>query len=100
MSGILLESGVDVRFAFVPDTGGRSIEQLAVIWSTRLRIGGKTREERGVLLLYDMRDQRLKVEVGYGLEAYFPDAFVSYLMREHARLFFDSGDITTGLRCC
>lgn len=98
MSGILLESGVDVRFAFVPDTGGRSIEQLAVDMVDELRIGGKTREERGVLLLYDMRDQRLKVEVGYGLEAYFPDAFVSYLMREHARLFFDSGDITTGLR--
>jgi len=98
MGGILLESGVDVRFAFVADTGSRSLEQLAVDMVDELRIGGKTRDERGVLLLYDMRDQRLKIEVGYGLEAYFPDVFVSYLVHEHARLFFESGDVTTGLR--
>lgn len=98
MGWIQRESDVDVRFAFVRDTGSRSIEQLAVDMVDEMRIGGRTREERGVLLLYDMRGQRLKVEVGYGLEAYFPDAFVSYLAHEHARLFFESGNVTVGLR--
>ena len=98
MGYILRESDVDVRFAFVRDTGDRSTEQLAVDLVDEMRIGGKTREERGVLLLYDMRDHRLKVEVGYGLEAYFPDAFVSYLVHDHARMFFESGNITVGLR--
>jgi len=98
MNAILLESGVDVRFAFVPDTGTRSIEQLAVDMVEALRIGGKIREERGVLLLYDMKERRLKIEVGYGLEAYFPDAFVNYLVRDHTRLFFESGDLSLGLR--
>jgi hypothetical protein len=98
MGGILRESDVDVRFAFVSGTGERSIEQLAVDMVSEMRIGGKTREERGVLLLYDMRGHRLKVEVGYGLEAYFPDAFVSYLVQDHARMFFESGNITLGLR--
>jgi hypothetical protein len=98
MDWILRESDVDVRFAFVQDTGSRTIEQLAVDMVDEMRIGGKTREERGVLLLYDMSGQRLKVEVGYGLEAYFPDAFVNYLVRDHARMFFESGNITVGLR--
>jgi uncharacterized protein len=98
MDWILRESDVDVRFAFVSDTGSHAIEQLAVDMVNEMRIGGKTREERGVLLLYDMRGQRLKVEVGYGLEAYFPDAFVNYLVHDHARMFFESGNITDGLR--
>jgi uncharacterized protein len=98
MDWIQRESDVDVRFAFVRDTGSRTIEELAVDMVDEMRIGGKTREERGVLLLYDVGAQRLKVEVGYGLEGYFPDAFVSYLVHDHARMFFESGNISFGLR--
>jgi uncharacterized protein len=98
MDWILRESDVDVRFAFVGDIGDRTIEQLAVDVVDEMRIGAKTREERGVLLLYDMSGQRLKIEVGYGLEGYFPDAFVNYLVRDHARMFFETGNITVGLR--
>lgn len=98
MHWIMRESGVDVRFIFVPDTGGSSIEMLAVDLMDQLQIGGRVGQERGVLLLYDMQGQRLKVEVGYGLEAWFPDAFVNYLVEDHARMFFSSGDISLGLR--
>lgn len=92
------ESDVDIRLAFVRDTGGKPLEELATAVVEELRIGGKTREQRGVLLLYDMAGSRLKVEVGYGLEGVFPDAFASYLVREHARQFFASGNLSVGLR--
>lgn len=98
MGWIMRESGVDVRFVFLPDTGGKSIDMLAADLMDQLQIGGRTGQERGVLLLYDMQGQRLKVEVGYGLEAWFPDAFVSYLVQDHARMFFSSDDISLGLR--
>ena len=98
MGWIMRESGVDVRFVFLPGTGGKSIEALAADLMDQLQIGGRAGQERGVLLLYDMQDQRLKVEVGYGLEAWFPDAFVNYLVQDHARMFFSSGDISLGLR--
>jgi hypothetical protein len=98
MGWILRESGVDVRFVFLPDTGGSTIEILATDLMDQLQIGGRVGQERGVLLLYDMQGQRLKVEVGYGLEAWFPDAFVNYLVEDHARMFFSSGDISLGLR--
>ncbi len=61
-------------------------------------IGGKTREERGTLLLYDFNGKRLRVEVGYGLEGFFPDVFVSYLIHDHAPAFFSAGDVSVGLR--
>ncbi len=98
MEWIVRESDVDVRFVFVRGTGEKSLEQLAVDLVDEMRIGGTTREQRGLLLLYDMQGQRLKVEVGYGLEAYFPDAFVSYLVNDHARMFFESGNVSVGLR--
>lgn len=98
MAWIMRESGVDVRFVFLPNTTGKSIESLAADMMDTLQIGGRTGQERGVLLLYDMQGQRLKVEVGYGLEGWFPDVFVNYLVQDHARMFFSSGDISLGLR--
>jgi hypothetical protein len=98
MNWIMHESGVYVRFVFVPDTAGQSIEATAVEMMDKLQIGGRTGQERGVLLLYDMQGKRLKVEVGYGLEGWLPDAFVNYLVQNHARMFFSSGDISLGLR--
>lgn len=95
---ILRESGIDLRIAFVPDTGGKPIGQLAADMMDQLGIGGRGEQERGVLLLYDLSARRLKVEVGYGLEAWFPDAFVSYLVEDHARMHFSSGETSLGLR--
>ncbi len=98
MKWIMMESGVDMRFVFLPDTGGESIEMLAADMMDQLHIGRDTGQERGLLLLYDMKGQRLKIEVGYGLEGWFTDAFVSYLVEDHARMFFSSGDLSWGLR--
>lgn len=98
MSWIMRESGVDIRFVFLPEIHDRSIEKTATDLMDQLRIGGRTGRERGLLLLYDMKGRRLKIEVGYGLEAWFPDAFVKYLVEDHARMFFSSGDLSLGLR--
>lgn len=95
---IFVESDVDIRFLFVPAITGKTIEELAVAKVEELRIGGLGREARGVLLLYDVQAKKLRIEVGYGLEGYFTDAFLSYLTHEHTQTFFASGDLTTGLR--
>jgi hypothetical protein len=95
---IVVESDIDIRLLFVNGTGSKSIEHYALDMVRELGIGDKNREERGVLLLYDVKGKRLRVEVGYGLEEFFPDAFVGYLVHDHTRDFFSSGDTTTGLR--
>ena len=98
MGQILRESDVDLRFVFVNGTSGKPIEELAAAKVQELSIGGRDREKRGTLLLYDVPSKRLRVEVGYGLEPYFPDAFVDYLIRDHVQMFFASGDLSLGLR--
>jgi hypothetical protein len=95
---IYKESDIDIRFVFVPKIAGVTIEEYAIARVDDLCIGGKTKEERGVLLLYDLEKKRLRIEVGYGLEEYFTDYFVSYLMREHTETFFESGKLSLGLR--
>ena len=98
MAHIARESDVDIRMVFVRGAAGRNIETLALQAMQALRIGGRTGQERGLLVLFDVEQRRLKIEVGYGLEGYFPDAFVGYLVTEHARMFFETDHITTGLR--
>jgi hypothetical protein len=95
---IFHESDIDMRFVFVKDPGKKTIEELAVQKVQELGIGGKSREERGVLLIYDLKNKELRVEVGYGLEEYFPDGFVGYLVHYHTRDFFSADDVTVGLR--
>ena len=97
---ILHESDIDIRLFFVKNTGNKTIEELAIEKVQALGIGGKSREERGLLLLYDFEGKKLRIEVGYALEEYFPDAFVGYLVHDHARDFFaisSPGDFVIGL---
>ncbi|WP_348944435.1 TPM domain-containing protein [Chitinibacter sp. FCG-7] len=98
MGWILRESGIDVRMVFLPSTGNKPIETQAVDLMSQLQIGKQTGQQRGILLLYDVQNQRLKIEVGYGLEAVFPDVFVNYLVQKHTKTFFASGDASLGLR--
>jgi hypothetical protein len=95
---IFNESDIDIRFMFLKNCGDKAIEEVAVNKVQELGIGKDNREKRGVLLLYDVENRKLKVEIGYGLEGYFTDAFVSYLVHFHTKEFFESQDITTGLR--
>ena len=94
---IYIESDIDARFILTPDLGGLSLEEYAANRMTELGIGARGREERGILIVYDSTGGGLRIEVGYGLEDTFPDAFVDYLIREHTQTSFEAGDPTKGL---
>ncbi len=96
MGYILEESDVDIRFLFTKE-GSADIAARSVAVVHALRIGGATGDRRGLLLNFDTDRSELKVEVGYGLEAYLPDAFVSYLINHHAKMFFANGQRSVGL---
>ncbi|HVD06404.1 MAG TPA: TPM domain-containing protein [Gemmatimonadaceae bacterium] len=91
------ESDVDMRLVFADDLHGATIEQFAAAEAEAMRMGAEGREARGVLFAYDVRGKQLRIEVGYGLEKYFPDAFVGFLITENARDFFAAEDARTGV---
>ena len=92
------ESDLDIKFLFLKTIGSASIEDVAVEKMSEYGIGSDGRDERGVLFLYVMDEKQLRIEVGYGLEAYLPDAFVGYLIRNQADAFFNSSNPSLGLR--
>ena len=98
IGSILRESGVEIHLVLLRGLDGKPIEAVATQLMDQLKIGGRAGQERGLLLLYDMQGKRMRVEVGYGLEGWFPDSFVNYLVEDHARMFFSSGDVPLGLR--
>lgn len=56
----------------VRDLGGATIEEYAVEKFRELGLGDKERND-GVLLLYAMKENRVRIEVGYGMEGRIPD---------------------------
>jgi hypothetical protein len=51
---------------FVRGTGGRSVEGAATEAMNALRIGAQTRRERGLLVLLDVEQRRLKAKSATG----------------------------------
>ncbi len=91
------ESDLDIKFLFVKTIGTAVVEDVAVEKMDDYGIGRDGREERGVLFLYVMDEKKLRIEVGYGLEAYLPDAFIGYLIRNQADAFFKAQNPGPGL---
>jgi uncharacterized protein len=60
---------------------GHDIDTYAVDLFKRWGIGSKA-TNRGVLILYAIRDRRARIEVGYGLEPILPDGKVGGFQRE------------------
>jgi len=88
LEDIFRESDIGIKIIFVSFVQPLTVEEAAVKKMNDLRIGGKGKEERGVLFLYVMDEKKLRAEVGYGLEEYFPDAFIGYLVRDYGNMFF------------
>ncbi|MBI4367364.1 MAG: TPM domain-containing protein, partial [Deltaproteobacteria bacterium] len=58
---------------------------------------GKRGEDNGLLLLVAPAERRMHIEVGYGLEARLPDAFVGRTIREVITPRFKAGDYDRGI---
>lgn len=60
-------------------------------------LGGRTRGAKGVLLVVDPAGQKVRVEIGYDLEAVFPDGFIGYIERRQMAPFFNEGRVGPGV---
>lgn len=74
-------SGVQLAVLLVDTTDGEPIEdyalRAAVAWG-----GGERRKDDGALFVMAVKDRRMRLEVGYGLEALVPDAAAASLLEE------------------
>jgi len=100
------KSGIEnalVLLASLPPS--KTIEETAVELFTQLQIGAR-RNGRGILYLYSVRENLLKIEVSYNLEGDIPDVYChrleeaarTYMLSEVPQDFISELIITTNLR--
>ncbi len=74
-------TGAQMVIAIFPSLEGENLEDYSIRLAQQWRIGEKGLDN-GVILLVFVRDRKLRLEVGYGLESVIPDAVAGQVIRE------------------
>jgi uncharacterized protein len=89
-------TGAELAVVTVGTTAPLDSKSYAVELFKKWGVGRKGRDN-GVLLLLAVKDHRVEIEVGYGLEGILPDARCGRILDEHAVPYFRRGDWSAGL---
>jgi uncharacterized protein len=88
--------GSQVVIVIVATTEPEPIEAWTIRLAEKIRAGRRGIDD-GLILAVAMRDQRLRIEVGYGLEGAIPDSVADRVRREIMNPHFRAGDVAGGL---
>lgn len=90
------KSGIQLVVAVVPSLQGQEIEPYANGLFRAWKLGEKTKNN-GVLLLVAPNERRVRIEVGYGLEATLTDALSKVIITNAITPRFKAADIPGGI---
>lgn len=88
--------GSQIAVLMLPTVGPESIEQYSIRVAEAWKIG-RAGADDGVILIIAKNDQRLRIEVGRGLEGAIPDVVAKRVIREVIAPHFLSGDFYGGI---
>lgn len=93
-----LEKSAGPQFVIVTTEtlNGRKIEDYSVDLARAWAIGDENRDD-GVLLLVAPNERKVRIEVGYGLEASLSDPFCAKVIREEMIPAFSNGKMEEGI---
>jgi uncharacterized protein len=95
--GTLLRE-LDIHLKLVVlDASPGDLDALAAEMFAEQGVGRKTGDARGVLILVDPAGRQVRMEIGYGLEGVFPDAFVGHIERNQMVPFFQANRVGPGI---
>mgnify|MGYP003647382835 CR=1 FL=1 len=89
-------SGPQFVIASTKSLNGRKIEDYSIDLARIWAIGDKHRDD-GVLMLVALNEQKVRIEVGRGLEASLSDSFCSKVIREDMLPPFSAGKMEAGI---
>ncbi len=95
------KTSAQVALLIIPSLKGKNLEdyslKVAENWGKKKGLGQKDRDN-GVLLLISIADKKLRIEVGYGLEAILNDGKCGYIIRNIIVPGFRSGNYFSGIK--
>jgi uncharacterized protein len=89
-------TGAQMVVAIFPSLEDESVEDVGIRLAERWRIGQKSLDN-GVILLVFLKERRVRMEVGYGLEPVLPDAVAGQIIRDHITPRFREGKYAAGI---
>jgi uncharacterized protein len=89
-------SGAQFIIYIFPSLEGESLEDFTLQCVERWKVGQK-KYDNGLVLFVFVKEQKVRVEVGYGLEGTVTDAFSSRVIREYLAPAFQKGQYGVGL---
>jgi uncharacterized protein len=91
------KTGNQVAVLILPSLGGEPVEEYSHRVATTWKLGQKG-IDNGVLLLIALKERKLRIEVGYGLEGTLTDLRSAHIIRNEIVPQFRNGDIPGGVR--
>lgn len=91
-----VETGHQVAVLTVPTLDGDDIEGFSIRVAEKWQLGQKG-FDNGVILVVALKDRRLRLEVGYGLEGVLPDAIAKRIISEYIVPRFRVQDYAGGI---
>jgi uncharacterized protein len=85
-----------VVVAIFPSLEGESLEDFSIRLAQAWRVGQKGLDN-GVIFLVFVRDRKMRLEVGYGLEPTLPDALAASILRDTVAPRFREGKLADGV---
>lgn len=85
-----------VALLILPSLDGESLEELSHRVATTWKLGQKG-TDNGVLLLIALRERKVRIEVGYGLEGTLTDLRSAHIIRNEIVPRFRAGDLPGGV---
>jgi len=96
LAGLEKRTGHQVIAVFFPSLEGEPLEDFTIRCAERWKVGHKGLDD-GVIFFAFVRDRRMRLEVGYGLEEKVPDALAIRLLDGIVRPSFAAGDFAGGV---
>ncbi|MCX5794293.1 MAG: TPM domain-containing protein [Elusimicrobia bacterium] len=91
------KTGNQIAVLTVPSLEGEALEDFSVRVAKTWKLGQKGKDN-GILLLVAPQDRKMRIEVGYGLEATLPDALAGRIIRDEITPPFRHQDYDGGIR--
>lgn len=88
------KTGAVIVLVTLPSLQGASLEDFSVKLAQGWGIG---ESDQGVLILFALKDKKVRIEVGYGLEHILNDAKVGRIIRENMVPYFKKQSYASGL---
>ncbi len=90
------QSGAQFIIYAFPSLEGEALEDFTIRCAEKWKVGNK-KYDNGLILFVFVKERKLRVEVGYGLEGTVTDAFSSDVIRNYIAPQFKRGDYAGGL---